>query len=99
MKRKSFSFVEGCGSRVGGRRTLPLICGLVVPILSVQNPALRALGRLPVLRLRPSSSWRNRAPLSPEEIRHTERWLATARVFLAVSALVAVWMDPGELTS
>jgi signal transduction histidine kinase len=52
-----------------------------------------------VLRLRPSSSWRNRALLSPEEIRHTERWLATARVFLAVSALVAVWMDPGELRS
>jgi signal transduction histidine kinase len=28
-----------------------------------------------------------------------ERWLATARVFLATSALVATWLDPTELTS
>jgi signal transduction histidine kinase len=28
-----------------------------------------------------------------------ERWLATARVFLATSALVAMWLDPSELTS
>ena len=26
-----------------------------------------------------------------------ERWLATARVFLAISALVAIWIDPGQL--
>ena len=52
-----------------------------------------------MLRLRPRSPWRNRAPFSPEEIRRTERWLASARVFLAVSALVAVWMDPGEVRS
>jgi signal transduction histidine kinase len=51
------------------------------------------------LRLRPQSFWRTRAPFSPEEIRRTERWLATARVFLAVSALAAVWMDPGEVRS
>lgn len=42
--------------------------------------------------------WRN-SPFSPEEIRRTERWLATARIFLAVSALAAVWMDPGEVRS
>jgi signal transduction histidine kinase len=41
--------------------------------------------------------WRLRAPADPGEIRRTERWLATARVFLAISALVAVWMDPGEI--
>ncbi len=52
-----------------------------------------------MLRLRPRSLWRNRAPFSPEEIRRTERWLATARMFLAISALVAVWMDPGEVRS
>ena len=52
-----------------------------------------------MLRLRPRSPWRNRAPFSAEEIRRTERWLASARVFLAVSALVAVWMDPGEVRS
>jgi signal transduction histidine kinase len=60
---------------------------------------LSVLGRIPVLRLRPRSLWRKRAPLSPEEIRRTERWLATARVFLAISALVAVWMDPKEVKS
>jgi signal transduction histidine kinase len=31
------------------------------------------------------------------EIRRVERWLATARVFLAVSALVAIRLDPGEI--
>src|SRR5579863_5574803 len=41
--------------------------------------------------------WRLRAPASPVEVRRTARWLATARVFLAVSALVAVWMDAGNL--
>jgi signal transduction histidine kinase len=41
--------------------------------------------------------WRLRAPLGPGEIRRIERWLATARVFLAISALVAIWMDPGEI--
>jgi signal transduction histidine kinase len=33
----------------------------------------------------------------PGEVRRIERWLATARVFLAVSALVAIRMDPTEL--
>ena len=37
---------------------------------------------------------RLQAPVSPSEIRRMERWLATARVFLAISALVAIWMDP-----
>jgi signal transduction histidine kinase len=40
---------------------------------------------------------RAQAPLDPSEIRRTERWLATARVFLAVSALVAIRMDPTQL--
>jgi len=31
------------------------------------------------------------------EIRRIERWLASARVFLAVSALVAIWMDPKQI--
>jgi len=35
--------------------------------------------------------------MSPSEIRRIERWLASARVFLAVSALVAVWMDPSVI--
>jgi signal transduction histidine kinase len=38
-----------------------------------------------------------RAPLGAGEIRRTERWLASARVFLAVSALVAVWIDPSQI--
>jgi signal transduction histidine kinase len=40
---------------------------------------------------------RLRAPASPGEVRRIERWLASARVFLAISALVAIWMDPSEL--
>lgn len=37
------------------------------------------------------------AAADPSEVRRTERWLATARVFLAVSALVAIRMDPTQL--
>jgi signal transduction histidine kinase len=40
---------------------------------------------------------RPQASADPSEVRRTERWLATARVFLAVSALVAIRMDPTEL--
>jgi signal transduction histidine kinase len=42
-------------------------------------------------------SWRLKAPADPGETRRIERWLATARVFLAISALVAIRMDPTEL--
>jgi signal transduction histidine kinase len=42
-------------------------------------------------------SWRLRIPPDPSETRRVERWLATARVFLAVSTLVAIRMDPTEL--
>jgi signal transduction histidine kinase len=38
-----------------------------------------------------------RIPADPGETRRIERWLATARVMLAVSALVAIQMDPTEL--
>jgi len=40
--------------------------------------------------------WRFRAPLSADEIRRTERWLATARVALTVVALVTLWMEPAR---
>jgi signal transduction histidine kinase len=40
---------------------------------------------------------RLRAPIIPGEVRRIERYLASARVFLAISALVAMWMDPSEL--
>jgi signal transduction histidine kinase len=42
-------------------------------------------------------SARPSAPADPSEIRRIERWLATARVFLAASALVAIYMDPTQL--
>jgi signal transduction histidine kinase len=42
-------------------------------------------------------SWRLRIPPDPEETRRIERWLATARVFLALATLVAIRMDPTEL--
>ena len=53
--------------------------------------------RLPFQTLRHRFLWRQRAPIGPGEIRRIERWLATARVFLAVSALIAILMDPGEI--
>lgn len=37
--------------------------------------------------------------MAPEEVHRIERWLATARVFLAMSTLVAVWIDPAEVRS
>ena len=39
----------------------------------------------------------SQAGTDPSEIRRTERWLATARVFLAISALAAIYMDPTQL--
>jgi signal transduction histidine kinase len=42
-------------------------------------------------------SWRLRIPRDPGETRRIERWLATARVFLAASTLLAIRMDPTEL--
>jgi len=60
---------------------------------------VRTLSRIPFPRLRPRSLWRSRVPFSPEEARRTENWLATARVLLAGSALLAAWMDPGEIRS
>ena len=45
------------------------------------------------------SRWRMlAAPIGPSEVRRTERWLATARVSLAVSALFAVWMYPTQMS-
>ena len=41
-------------------------------------------------------SWRLRIPPDPGETRRIERWLATARVALAVSTLVAIRMDPTD---
>ncbi|MGA8638514.1 MAG: histidine kinase [Candidatus Sulfotelmatobacter sp.] len=40
---------------------------------------------------------RTLAPADPSEVRRIERWLATARVFLAASALAAIYMDPTQL--
>lgn len=41
--------------------------------------------------------WRLRSPVGPGEIRRIERWLASARVFLAIAALFAIWMNPSEI--
>jgi signal transduction histidine kinase len=35
--------------------------------------------------------------MGPGEIRRIERWLASARVSLALASLVAIWMDPAEI--
>jgi signal transduction histidine kinase len=50
--------------------------------------------RLPFQALRDRFLWRLRSPMGSSEIRRTEVWLATARVLLAVSALVAIRIDP-----
>ena len=42
-------------------------------------------------------SWRLRIAPDPGETRRIERWLATARVFLAISTLAAIYMDPTQL--
>jgi signal transduction histidine kinase len=55
------------------------------------------LTRLLFQALRHRFLWRQRAPIDSGEIRRIERWLATARVFLAISALVAIRMDPGQI--
>ncbi len=51
--------------------------------------------KAPVERYR--QSWRMRIPPDAGETRRIERWLATARVFLAVATLVAIRMDPTEV--
>lgn len=52
---------------------------------------------MPIRADRYRLSWRLRAPADPGETRRIERWLATARVFITISALVAIRMDPTEL--
>src|SRR5437879_10682585 len=66
-------------------------------IISVATPLFCGRIRLPFRPLRHRFLWRLRAPVGPGEVRRIERWLATARVFLAISSLVAVQMDPGEV--
>ena len=68
------------------------------PIISSETTALAVLTRKWLLRFRPRSLWR-KSPFSPEENLRTERWLATARVFLASSALVVLWFYPQDLRS
>lgn len=55
------------------------------------------LTRLPAQAAQYRSFWRPQAPSDPTEIRRIERWLATARLFLAFCALVAIRMDPTQL--
>src|ERR1700686_2560354 len=54
------------------------------------NTKSRLFGRTPVFG-------RTQVPSDPGEIRRIERWLATARVFLTISALAAIYMDPTQL--
>jgi signal transduction histidine kinase len=48
----------------------------------------------PQIRLLPQRG----APMGPGEVRRIERWLATARLTLAISALFAIWMDPSQIS-
>jgi len=59
---------------------------------------LAVLPRFSFLPFWRRSLWR-KSPFSPEENLRTERWLATARVFLAFSALLALWLDREQVRS
>lgn len=52
---------------------------------------------MPAYLERSRAGSRLRAPADASETRRIERWLATARVFLTVSALAAIYMDPTQL--
>lgn len=52
---------------------------------------------LPLAFLRQGFFWRLRAPTGSGETRRIERLLATARVMLAISAIVAILLDPAEI--
>src|SRR5439155_750525 len=70
-----------------------LSCSILNNILG-DSRLLSGRTPLPFRALRHRFLWRQRAPITPGEIRRIERWLATARVFLAISALVAVlWIE------
>ena len=65
--------------------------------IRVTSYPVRGRIQLPFQALRDRFLWRLRAPMGSSEIRRTERWLATARVSLALASLVAIWMDPAEI--
>lgn len=52
---------------------------------------------MPLGFLRQGFFWRLRAPVGPGETRRIERLLATARVLLALSAIVAILLDRAEI--
>jgi signal transduction histidine kinase len=64
---------------------------------NIRHNRLFSANTLPFQALRHRFLWRLRAPMGTGEVRRIERWLATARVFLATAALVTVWMDPGQI--
>jgi len=76
-------------------------CALFRPSMRVPISPDRSALRRQVTRLHSEANrrffGRPQASADPSEVRRTERWLATARVFLAVSALVAIRMDPTQL--
>jgi signal transduction histidine kinase len=53
---------------------------------------------LPPLASQNRFSWKLRTPIGPGEVRRIERWLATARLTLAISALFALWMDRTQIS-
>jgi signal transduction histidine kinase len=73
-------------------------CSLAVLPNNIRDTILLCGGtRLPFRALRDRFLWRLRAPMGPGEVRRIERWLASARVSLALASLVAIWMDPAEI--
>ena len=85
-----------CAATAGA--TLALVLGRFIPHSMRGNPERGGRTRLPspvpqnrfLLKLQP--------PMEPSEVRRIERWLATARLALAISALFAVWMGPTPIS-
>ena len=74
-----------------------MLSGRIANNIRVTPFPVRGRIRLPFQTLRDRFLWRLRAPMGSSEIRRTERWLATARVSLALASVVAIWMDPTEI--
>ncbi len=64
------------------------------PQIQARTPTNSAHSLAPQNRLLPQLG----APMGSGEVRRIERWLATARLTLAISALFAIWMDPSQIS-
>jgi len=91
MDEQTATLGAACRERDG------VLAGSILKLAVAIKPTF-AINEKPVSWMIPTNRdlWRFRAPLSADEIRRTERWLATARVALTVVALVTLLMEPAR---